>query len=255
MENTLELFKSITGDNVEFDKSILYKAFNQLKDELSNKTTLDRDTKKISYLIQQLLFNKSFSNYTLSLLNLENAKENNLFTEFLIYTLVESSEDDGSQTLLIKILQGDNYAIKSYIFYHPTIYPIRKIFQTKQCKDAIISFVNSEKFKQLYFDRCKMPGYHSVLFAFPVQYLNCFDIKYFDSQVNKEISISKLSKLASKERLESIRVINDVFFKLILIELYYSQYLPTLYKTRFIRLVDKTFPELELKKNGYSYCL
>jgi hypothetical protein len=60
-----------------------------------------------------------------------------------------------------------------------------------------------------------------------------------------------LSKLASKERLESIKLIKDPFFKLELI-LRYFYILPTLYKTRFVKLVDKTFPELELKKNGHS---
>jgi hypothetical protein len=257
MKNIIELFKSITGDDVDSEKSKFHKAFNQLKDQLEKRNKLDRETDQISDLITMLLINKSLSNFILSLFeeNIQNVKEDDAFTEFLIYTLVETSQVEGCKLLLFKIIQDDNYYIKAYIFYHPVVYPIRKIFQTNHCKEEMITFLNSNKFKKLYINKCKMPGYHSELFAFPNQYHNCFDIKNFDPEIINEISVSKLSKLSSKERLDSIRVINDVFFKLELIKRYYSQYLPTMYKTKFIRLVDKTFPELELKKNGYDYCL
>lgn len=257
MEDTLQLLKSINEDHIELGESKLYTAFDQIKTELAIKPELGREAGQILYLIQQFLVSKSFSDYILTLVkeHLKEAKEEEAFTKFLFRLLVDSSEILECQDLLCEILEGDNYVIKSYIFYHPAIGPIRKIFQTPECKKAIVSFVNSEKFKLLYDNRCKMPGYHSVLFAFPIQYQNCFDLRNFDPQAINNISPAKLSKLASRERLESIRLINDDYFKLELIKRYYTSYLPILYKTRFIRLVDKTFPELDLKKNGYSHCL
>ena len=116
---------------------------------------------------------------------------------------------------------------------------------------AIVDFVNSDYFLSYYEESKLKPVKMISNFIFPYQYINCFDIKNF-SDINKPaISNAKMSKLVTELRLESIRLIKNNSIKMELILRYYNE-LPTLYKNRFVKLVDSTFPDLKLKKYGHS---
>lgn len=228
-----EMIDKITPEFNRQKDQIAYKISVLLKSELHKEITIDEIKKRLSY-----------------------SRLRNDYDEIIVNSLV-SAETNAANLILKDILKSESDILKAYVFYHRVCFPIPKIFQTIECRLSIIEFINSDRFPLIYKERCNWPGYHSELFAFPGHYISCFNIKEFDQIKAEKFSASKLSKLASKERLESIRLIKDPFFKLELIRRYFNS-LPTLYKTRFVKLVDKTFPELELKKNGhyvYSRCL
>jgi len=218
--------------------------FNSEKDRLASEIAmLIKSEISGNYILDEISKRMSFS------------RERNDYDEIIIYALV-SAETTGANSILLDILRSDSFALKAYIFYH-RVCSVSQIFQTPECRLAIVNFINSNQFSSIYSERCKRPGYHSELFAFPGHYISCFEIREFDEIKAQNYSSSKLSKMATEARLESIRLIKDPFFKMELIKRYFNS-LPVLYKTRFVKLVDKTFPELELKKNGhsvYSYCL
>ena len=220
-----DMFKKMV-DKIESEfnqhkDQIAYKISVLLKSELHEKIIIDEIKKRFSY-----------------------SRLGNDYDEVIVYSLVSAGTNDAN-LILKDILKSESDILKTYIFYHRVSYPIPKIFQTTQCKLSIIDFINSDRFPLIFKERCNLPGPHSEYFAFPGHYISCFNIKEFDEIKTKEFSASKLSKLASKERLESIRLIKDPFFKMKLINKYFNS-LPTLYKTRFVKLVYKTFPELEL---------
>ena len=216
------------------------------------KWLLSTKKSKLSYLIRMLLENELYHDLVIDEIKkrLSFTRPLNSYDQIIICSLV-NSDNNSTISILKEILNSDSFILKEYIFYHNSIYPIKKIFQTTECRSEFIKFINSEYFETAYKERVSLPGYHSESFAFPSQYQNCFKIKEFDHIKNENLSASRLSKLASNERLESIRVITNDFFKLKLIKDYYNS-VPTLYKNRFVRLVDKKFPELNLKKNGDS---
>jgi hypothetical protein len=253
MERLIKLLTEIENISISLQKEEIDFFFTSLYDELVLKTTPEFDRQKdlIGYKLGSLLNSELCNQIIIGEIKkrLSFSRDRNDYDEIIINSLV-SAETNGANSILIDILKSESYVLKAYIFYHRTCYPIPKIFQTEECKLSIINFINSDQFTSIYEERCNWPGYHSELFAFPGHYISCFDIKNFEVIQEEKFSTSKLSKLASKERLESIRLITNTFFKLELIKRYFNS-LPILYKTRFVKLVDKTFPELELKKNGH----
>lgn len=260
MESLITLLTDIKNGSFASQKKKIVSFFSVLFDELVVKSTpeFNRQKNEIAYDIRILLNSEIHYEIIIDEIKkrLSYSRISNDYDEIIIYSLV-SAYTNGANSILKDILKSESDVLKAYIFYHRVSFPIPKIFQTIECKLSIIDFINSDRFPSIYEQRCNWPGPHSEEFAFPDHYISCFDIKEFDQIKADGLSASKLSKLASKERLESIRLIKDPFFKLELIKRYFNS-LPTLYKTRFVKLVDKTFPELELKKNGhslYSHCL
>lgn len=239
---------------ISLRKEEIEEFFSFFYNELVVKSTpeFNRQKEQIAYKIASLLELKLHSDFVLDAIKkrLTYSRPKNDYDEIVINALV-SAETTGANSILNDIFKSESYILKAYIFYHRVSYPICNIFQTSECKLSIIDFINSDRFPTIYEERCNWSGYHSEFFAFPSRYISCFDIKEFDQIKALKYSASKLSKLASKERLESIKLIKDPFFKLELILRYFYS-LPDLYKTRFVKLVDKTFPELELKNNGHS---
>lgn len=260
MESLITLLIDLENESNASLKKKIERFFSVLFEEMVDKITpeFNRQKDQIAYKISELLKSELHKEIIIDEIKrrLSYSRLRNDYDEIIVYSLV-SAETNAANLILKDILKSESEILKAYIFYHRVSYPIPKIFQTIECRLSIIAFINSDRFPLIYKERCNWPGYHSELFAFPGHYISCFNIKEFDQIKAEEFSASKLSKLASKERLESIRLIKDPFFKLELIQRYFNS-LPTLYKTRFVKLVDKTFPELELKKNGhsvYSRCL
>ena len=260
MESLINLLIELENDSKASLKKKLEHFFSDMFEEMVDKigSEFNRQKDQIAYKISVLLNSELHKEIIIDEIKkrFSYSRLRNDYDEVIVYSLV-SAETKGANLILKDILKSESDILKTYIFYHKVCFPIPKIFQTIECKLSIISFINSDRFPLIYKERCNRQGYHSELFAFPELYISCFEIKEFDQIKAKGFSASKLSKLASKERLESIRLIKDPFFKMELIKRYFNS-LPTLYKTRFVKLVDKTFPELELKKNGhnvYTRCL
>jgi hypothetical protein len=178
---------------------------------------------------------------------LETIADEGWFPAFIIDGLIQASAKINCQRLLLDILKGNRPTHKIYIVHHNCLYPIAKIFQTKECKDLIVSFVNTSDFFTDYERRCNLTTYHAFAHAFPSQYFNCFHIRGFDEEVIGALSKSQLSKAASKERLESIRRLQKPQLQKHCIDDLVSSLNP-MNRPRFLRLVDKTFPHLEVSE-------
>ena len=254
MENIINLLSKIDINSIKSSKDNIEKFFFLIFKELVEKSTpeFDRQKDQLAYSISKLLKSEIQSELVLVEIKkrLSFSRSRNDYDEIIVNSLVSAGTVD-SILILNDFLKSESFVLKAYIFYHRTSYPIPKIVQTSEFKISIVDFINSDQFLSIYEERCNWPGYHSESFAFPGHYISCFNIKEFDEIKLEKYSTSKLSKLITKERLESIKLINNPFFKMELIQRYFYC-LPTLYKTKFVRLVDKTFPELELEKNGHS---
>jgi len=208
MENLVKLLTDIENISISSKKEEIERFFTFLYNELVLISTpefnrqKDQIANKVSLLLKSELCNQIIIDEITKRLSF--SRDRNDYDEIIINSLV-SSETDISNSILNDILKSTSYVLKAYIFYHKRCYPIPKIFQTLECKLSIIDFINSDQFTSIYNERCNWPGYHSELFAFPGHYISCFDIKEFDKIKAMKFSTSKLSKLASKERLESIR--------------------------------------------------
>jgi hypothetical protein len=251
MEAIINSFKEINKTS-----SITYikKAFDLLFENFSNQNINEFRIEKDS-LMNIITRNLDDVNYSHNFI--EEIKNRNSFTRdkndydnIIIQALINSSSENAI-SFLKEILNNGNIEMKKMIFYFSTTYPIRLIFQTEECKMAIVDYVNSDYFLSYYEESKLKPVRMTSNFIFPYQYINCFDIKNF-SDINKPaLSNAKMSKLVTELRLESIRLIKNNSIKMELILRYYNE-LPTLYKNRFVKLVDRTFPELKLKKFGHN---
>jgi hypothetical protein len=214
MESLITLFTDIENRSIALRKEEIEKVFSFFFDELVVKSTPEFNWQKdqIAYKIGILLKSELHSDLILDVIKkrLSYSRARNDYDEIIIYSLI-SSETNNALSILKDILKSESNVLKAYIFYHRVCYPIPKIFQTLECKLSIIDFINSDRFSAIYEERCNWPGYHSESFAFPIHYISCFDIKEFDKIASAKFSASKLSKLASKERLESIRLIKAPF--------------------------------------------
>lgn len=208
---------------------------------------------RLIHQISRIILNTAISKLFLDhiFLMLEKKTTDDL-REFLIHCLIESSEHKDSSRFLIELLKRDNVEIKETIFYYHIEWPLRHIYQTKELKSSFIDYINSTAFQQTFKAKCKENGRFSKLFAFPSQYSNCFNVSKFTGEPFSKYSKAYLSRLTSKGRIESIRAIEDDNLKLELIYRYYHSYLEPLYRTRFIRTINKEFPHLELSKR-YSF--
>lgn len=255
MEQIIEKLNSILKSDSSLKRDTIDVVLKQIDSELKQDENVinSREIYRIEYLISQLILDKSFDGYVLECLvdKLKRTEDETVFSEFIIFCLVQSSRDIDCQRVLLDILCSDRTTLKSHIAYHKVL-SVQRIFQLEETKRLIVSFINSPEFESIYNEKCAKPGYHSKFFAFPGQYVNCFSIRSFDKDIIGHYSNSKLSKLASEERLDSIRMIDNPYLKRQLVKNYFFQHLPDLYKTRFLKLVHKTFPELDLKNHGFS---
>ena len=253
MEKLILLLDDLEKEPVLTGKSMLLDFFSLFFDEMHDKSTSEFNRKKdiLSYKISVLLDTETYREIIIiqTRERLSFSRARNDYDEIIISALV-SSKTNEAISVLKEILQSESDVFKCYIFYHNVSYPIPKIFQTEECKYSIVNFINSKNFYAIYDERRKRPGLYSDSFAFPSSYISCFELKEFDHIKNQRLNPSQLSKMASKSRLESIGLINDHYFKLEIILCYFNS-LPTLYKSRFVKLVNKTYPELKLKKNGH----
>lgn len=168
--------------------------------------------------------------------------------ELLIHCLIESSETEISSRILKRILSENNFKLKEVIYYYHVLSPLRHIYETEEFKDSIIAYINSQEFKRTFKIRCEKYPAFGGLFAFPSLYSGCFDLTRYSSNKYKNYSKSYLSKLNLQSRINSIRVIEDDIIKLELINRYFHYYLGNLYNKRFIKVLDREFPNLQLAK-------
>lgn len=166
----------------------------------------------------------------------------NSHLKFIAWVLMHVSEFSEVEELLDKILYSKNYEVQKVLFYHEVHYPEIYYVQTEKFRKAIVDYVNSDFFKSDYLLMQSTNVHH----AFPGQYSNAFQYSDFLPVFKEGVSKSKQQKLITEYRLNSIRLINDDDVKSDLVRLYYYQYLPTLYKSRFVDLVKRELPNLKL---------
>jgi hypothetical protein len=251
MEQIINQFKNISNVDI---KSNVVAAFDQLYEKLIYEINSEFKSEKsiLEIIIAKFLDDSKYSQYFIEEIKKRSSytRDKNDYDNIIIQALINSSSENAI-SFLKEILNNGNIEMKKMIFCFSTTYTIRLIFQTEECKMAIVDYVNSDYFLSYYEESKLKPVRMTSNFIFPYQYINCFDIKKF-SDINKPaLSNSKMSKLATELRLESIRLIKNNSIKMELILRYYNE-LPTLYKNRFVKLVDRTFPELKLKKFGHN---
>jgi len=215
---------------------------------------LSRDEKdEIIDVIAEMIINEKSSELFLKGINqlIHSNKANRETKEFLVHCLIESSENEISSKILKEILRENNLEIKEIIYYYHVLFPLRPIYETEEFKDSIIAYINSKGFKKTFEIRGEKYPAFGKLFAFPTLYSNCFDLTSYSSEKYKKYSKSYLAKLNLQSRINSIRVINDDNLKMELIHRYYHYYLGNLYRTRFMRVLDREFPNLQLAKKYY----
>ena len=222
---------------------LIYKSLNSANSLSRHKR--DELTSHIARIILKTSHSEPFINEILRLLNSDTTT---IVQEFLIHCLIESSEHEVSSRALKKFLKGNNVRIQEILFYYHVIWPLRAIYQTNEFKISIVRYINSDAFKKTFQEKGGKDGYTRALFAFPCQYSSCFDLTNFSDEKFSKYSKSYLSRLNLKSRIESIRSIEDDEMKLELIFRYYRYYLSREYSTRFIRIVDREFPGLNLYK-------
>jgi hypothetical protein len=146
-----------------------------------------------------------------------------------------------AELLLDRILFSENYEVKKVLFYHE-VHSSIYYAQTEKFRTAIVDYVNSDFFKIDY----PIMQTKSIHHAFPSQYFQAFNYTNFLPVFKEGVSKSKQQKLVTEFRLNSIRLLNDDNMKSIVVRLYFYRFLPTLYKTRFLDLVKREFPNLKL---------
>ncbi|EAZ95762.1 hypothetical protein FBBAL38_00045 [Flavobacteria bacterium BAL38] len=160
---------------------------------------------------------------------------------FIAWILMHVSEFNEVEVLLDKILFSNNYEVQKVLFYHEVSSEIYYV-QTEKFRQAIVDYVNSDFFKIDY----PIMQTKTIHHAFPGQYFNTFNYRYFLPVFKEGVSKSKQQKLVTEYRLNSIRLIKDDEMKSVLVRLYYYRMLPTLYKSRFVELVKREIPNLKL---------
>ena len=138
----------------------------------------------------------------------------------------------------------NNYSLLELIFRYNGVSP-PPIAQTDEFKKSIVKFVNSNYFKEKHQNTSK-EGFHSDARVFPTQYFSCFDIKSYSYDYTKQFSKNKLNQMTLNSRLESIRLIEDLEYKLLLIKVYRRYILGNMYAAKFIKIVKREFPELNI---------
>lgn len=166
----------------------------------------------------------------------------NSHLNFIAWILMHVSEFDEVEELLDKILFSKNYEVQKILFYHEVHYPEIYYVQTDKFRKAIVDYINSDFFQSDYL----LMQSTNVNHAFPGQYSNAFKYSDFLPVFKEGVSKLKQQKLITEYRLNSIRLINNDDVKSDLVRLYYYNYLPTLYKSRFVDLVKRELPNLKL---------
>lgn len=216
-----------------------------------DKDSLSRDEKdEIVYSISQFMISgKSTESFLRKIDQLIHSNQvDNEVRELLVHCLIESSENEVSSSILKIILGENNFELKEVIYYYHVLYPLRPIYETEEFKDSIVAYINSQEFKETFTIRCEKYPAFGKLFAFPSLYSGCFDLTRYSSNKYKNYSKSYLSKLNLQSRINSIRLIEDDNMKLELINRYFHYYLGHLYNKRFIKVLDREFPNLQLAK-------
>jgi len=206
---------------------------------------------EIYYLSELINLDESYRKFLINLLASDvnfdsvNDKLKNIFEVF-----IRCSQHTETHPLLDKILNSNSMEVKKILFYHEVVYPIPYYVQLEKFRNAIVTYINSDFFKQDYEKLKEHFGSNSAtLFAFPTQYSQAFDFKGFDSSFKEGISEGKIRKRVREYRLNSIRLINDDRLKIDLIKTYYYSHLPVSYKNKFLELTRKEFPNLKLDWN------
>jgi len=214
MEAIINSFKEI---NKETPNTNIKKAFDLLFETFSNENNNEFRLEKDSLVnvLKRNLDDVNYSQYFIEEIKKRSSytRDKNDYDNIIIQSLINSSSENAI-SFLKEILNNGNIEMKKMIFYFSTTHPIRLIFQTEECKLAILDYVNSDYFLSYYEESKLKPVRMTSNFIFPYQYINCFDIKNF-SDINKPaLSNAKLSKLVTELRLESIRLIKNNSIKM-----------------------------------------
>lgn len=217
--------------------------------EFNERASRSNNSGRMVYVLSELInMNVEYRHYIIQRLSSDfnteiySDKLNNIF-EVFIY----GSQYAEIQMLLDKILNSNSMEVKKIFFYYNLIYPIPYYIQLEKFRKAIVSYINSDFFKKD-FEKLKehFGKNNPTLHAFPTQYVQTFNFKDFDPSFKEGLSVYMEQKLIKKYRLDSIRLIEDDQLKNILVKRYYYSHLTPSYKNKFIKLIRKEIPDLEL---------
>ena len=173
-----------------------------LTNDEHSKTNLfdyNREVSTFKYFLGFLIETKTYQTYLLERIIKEVKNVNCLPTlrYNLFQVLMNKSDNTAIQKELGKILKSNNAELKSLMFNYNTVMPVAEIVFTKGFRNAIVAYVNSNKF---------IESYKGQL---PTQYHCCFE-KTKKGDISSYVNGTNLSyEKIKEERLLSIKLIED----------------------------------------------
>jgi energy-coupling factor transporter ATP-binding protein EcfA2 len=162
----------------------------------------NREVSNFKYIVKSLLETKTYQNYLAQRI-IEEVKDehtSSLLKHNLVDILIGNSNIQVVKDELITILKSDNTGLKKQLFEYRTVMPVAEIVFTKEFRNSIVDYINSNDF---------MENYSGVL---PTQYHCAFErtIKQGDLATYIEKSSSEsYDKKYKEELLLSIRLIKN----------------------------------------------
>ncbi len=207
LSKPLEVALQILKDDTEIEFSLFIKIIDKVFTDILNIPTKksDNDSHLNVWLfrsfVRDLLKTKNYQSYLIErILKDIRSSESKVLRNNLIEVLIEASEVDLVMQELIKILKSENSDIKVELFNYSTIVPKPSIIKTKEFREEIVKYINSESF---------IKNYNGHL---PIQYKCSFAFEYNDYSLQHK-DYRKLKGKRDEELYLSIRLIENIRIK------------------------------------------
>lgn len=201
----LKLVFQILKDETEIEFStfieIINAVFYDILNADENKETHESNNEVgvFSYQVSELIKTKTYQSYLVERILKEiTTSESKALKNNLIDILVHSSDIQLVREELIKLLKSNDDELKVQLFNYSTVMPVAKIVQTKEFREEIVKYINSESF---------VKDYKGHL---PIQYKCCFDI---DDDFDGFTSLDNIDYLAIKSKRD-----DEIYLSIKLIE-------------------------------------
>ncbi|MCT3833945.1 SMEK domain-containing protein [Elizabethkingia anophelis] len=157
MHGPLSLVIQILLEDTQIDFTFLNEIVNDIFSKIlindrHGSPLTERETMMFIFHFEELLHTKTYQSFLLEKIIKEiyNPNTSEKIVENLIYILVEASGIKIVYDELLKILKSNNEKLKIFIFDHNAITYQSKIIHSKEFRNSIVKYVNSEKFISSY---------------------------------------------------------------------------------------------------------
>jgi len=189
---------------IEFSKfnEIIDTVFYIILNAEENSETYDNnEVWTFKYQVSELIKTKTYQSYLVERILKEiSTSELKALKNNLIDVLIDSSDIQLVREELIKLLKSNNDELKMQIFNYSTVMPVAKIVQTKEFREEIVKYINSESFIKDYIGHL------------PTQYKCCFDVDD-DDDFDSLTSLDNIDYLAIKSKRDA-----EIYLSIKLIE-------------------------------------